>query len=914
MTKSETTSQSAYENQMAREARDRAEAVELNKARRKAQAKFGGLSSTAAGQKLKEEALEGVIDEINLQIAERKAAKGGAIPIWWNAIDGLDVGIVAETALIVCLDAVGSNWSWNATQGYAGNALHTAVFYSKFGDRKGKKLLASLEDKSQKRCTRYTDRVEYVLAIAKKRGWVQDKWTKDELAQIGSWMIDVAHLGSGLIEVTDVKDDDKPHPRGKKTDWPENKIVLTEKAQAIMDEHNTYLDGFSTKFSPMTFPPTDWPSVLSPYLDPMQSFQVPMVKKVWSQDAERKIAKALDDGSMRPCVDAINIIQSVPLNINDYVVGAIRWAGDQSKSAGMRWRKLKKYPNLDPVIVPPKPDTKKMVAEGLKSKQRQLKWKNYYKQKKRKSLRSAGIRLLSQTFTECESLAGYDFYLPHQFDKRGRLYHTSYFGHHNADYIRACFLFARKTPITEDGKLYLCLQLANTYGNGVDKFSLDQRVQWVKDEGENIYDAGADFSSDAAFAFWSGADEPFQFLAACHEYKNLVDAEQRGEVYSSGLPVAIDATQSGIQHYACSMLDEKDGKLVNLFPSKTSDLPEDVYDACRVVAQQLIDDDIARWQSYTTLDPEDGDSADVKDDKERGRKYLQCALDLRAIGGLTRKIVKRNVMTWVYSSRQYGMAKQLRDDWLSDFTEEVDRGEREVHPFGDDEGFMASFYIAGRNETAIARVVNSADNGMRFFQRCAALLRKENKHFEFITPLGFPMHQFYREELMKVKMKDGKPVLDDNGNPVMEPDPARQRVYLSDKITRKPKKGAKNVRTRYTDAVDASSIRAVAPNVIHAMDATHLMMTVIECFNEGVEDMMVVHDSFATTIGNAATMSSVVRSTMVHLYENTNLYQEIREQVAARLERQENIDALPNLPEEGGLDLTGIYASQYCFS
>ena len=38
-------------------------------------------------------------------------------------------------------------------------------------------------------------------------------------------------------------------------------------------------------------------------------------------------------------------------------------------------------------------------------------------------------------------------------------------------------------------------------------------------------------------------------------------------------------------------------------------------------------------------------------------------------------------MTWAYSSRQYGLAKQLRSDWLSDFTEQVDRGELEEHPF-----------------------------------------------------------------------------------------------------------------------------------------------------------------------------------------------------------------------------------------
>ena len=919
MTKSETTSQSAYENQQAREAQDRAEAVVKNQERRKAQQKYGGLSSTPAGQKLKERAMKGVIDEINRRVAIRKAAGGGQIPIWWKAIEGIPVEEVAETALIVCLDAIGSDWTWNASLGYAGNALHVAQFRAVMrGDRKGKKLLASLENKSKQRCTRYSDRVDYVLSVARKRGWEKDRWNDQELNQIGSFLIDVAHVGSDLVEIELVKDEGGS--RIGETDWGENKLVLTKEAQAILDEHNTYLDGLSTKFSPMTFPPTDWPSVLSPYLDPMQSFRVPLVKKVWSKDAQRQIDTALDTGSMRACVDAINIIQSVPLIINDYIAAAIRWAGDTSPSAGMRWRKLSKFPNLDPVVVPPKPDAKKMKAEGLDKNERRLRHKDYNRKQKRKSERSAGLRLLGQTLHECETLTGWNFYLPHQFDKRGRLYHTSYFGHHNADYIRACFLFANKTPVAGNEQ-FLFLQLANTYGKGggsedISKRSLDGRMEWVEEAGEQIYAAGKDFSTDEAFAFWSSADEPFQFLAACHEYANAVDANENNEVYLSGLPIAIDATQSGCQHYSCSMKDAKDGKLVNLLPSKPSDKPEDVYEICKNVAQQLIDDDITRWQSYTTLDPEDGDSADVEADKERGRKYLQCALDLRAIGGLTRSIVKRNVMTALYSSRQYGMAKQLRDDWLNDYSDQLDRKEIAVHPFGDDEGFMASFYIAGRNEAAIKQVITSASHGMDFLQRCAALLRKENKHFEFVTPLGFPVHQFYREDLMKVKKnKNGETVYDADGNPVMVKDQLRQRIYLSDKITKLPKPQVKDTMHQFSDAVHERSSRAVSPNVIHAMDATHLMMTIIECYNRGAEDMMVVHDSFATTIGNAAIMASAVRETMVTLYEDYCLYTDIRNQVAARLDKQENIDALPDIPTaDDELDLTGILQSQYCFS
>ena len=57
-----------------------------------------------------------------------------------------------------------------------------------------------------------------------------------------------------------------------------------------------------------------------------------------------------------------------------------------------------------------------------------------------------------------------------QWDYRSRVYHTSEFGHHNTDYLRAMFNVrpqGRRSQTTMWS--YLTLQLANTYGNGIDK-------------------------------------------------------------------------------------------------------------------------------------------------------------------------------------------------------------------------------------------------------------------------------------------------------------------------------------------------------------------------------------------------------------------------------------------------------------
>ena len=84
------------------------------------------------------------------------------------------------------------------------------------------------------------------------------------------------------------------------------------------------------------------------------------------------------------------------------------------------------------------------------------------------------------------------FYLPHNFDTRGRVYHVTEFGHHNVDCLRT-FKFARRKPLGEHGALFIALQLANTHG--VDKRSIDDRIEWSGANEHAIIKAGEDFKS-----------------------------------------------------------------------------------------------------------------------------------------------------------------------------------------------------------------------------------------------------------------------------------------------------------------------------------------------------------------------------------------------------------------------------------
>ena len=160
---------------------------------------------------------------------------------------------------------------------------------------------------------------------------------------------------------------------------------------------------------------------------------------------------------------------------------------------------------------------------------------------------------------------------------------------------------------------WLAFQVATSYG--LDKATMDERLEWTR---SNVSLVSAVATNPIAFiAEWEGAEEPWQFLAACHEYYNCVITGSRT---TTGLYVSCDATCSGLQILAGLAMDKTTAQLVNVLPA---DRPQDAY---KVVAE------VSKWNC-----PE----------------HIQKVMD--------RKIVKRTDMTIPYNAKPYSNRSYIKD-------------------------------------------------------------------------------------------------------------------------------------------------------------------------------------------------------------------------------------------------------------
>jgi DNA-directed RNA polymerase len=122
------------------------------------------------------------------------------------------------------------------------------------------------------------------------------------------------------------------------------------------------------------------------------------------------------------------------------------------------------------------------------------------------------------------------------------------------------------------------------------------------------------------------------------------------------------------------------------------------------------------------------------------------------------------------------------------------------------------------------------------------------------------------------------------------------------------------LRVRPTKVIVKSKQKsAVAPNVIHSMDASHLMLTTLASIREGVQCFSLIHDSFGTHASHMPVLFRVVREQMVEMYQAYDPLWEIKSRAEAVLSEKGKAK-LGELPERGDLDLNLIKASDYAFA
>ncbi|MDC0564403.1 hypothetical protein OAP51_06380 [Alphaproteobacteria bacterium] len=909
-------------------------AMELTKKKHDKNIKRTELSETNSGIRFVQEYLGPVEDRLREIMHPYDIQGKGRKPKWYKWVRGLPPRLSADVALRGAVDAAAKGYTKTKTCEFIGKILVTqSVYHVVQGTTARQRLFEKyVAQKMEAKGNPYR-RQDYLLFKAAELGFNSQEYLEDDgllYRNIGSALLDAVIVATGdfILDRKYKKDGDTEQT------WY---VEFGPKVQNLIKSNQLKFDLMSPTFAVSAAPPVDWglESDGGPYGDDALDMNISLVRSA-SPAQQEDLMKAMASGDLDTCLNALNMIQGVPYVINEYVFNAVTWVRTNEKGDD-----LESFPSLIMGGEVPR----HLTAEEKETQDVAAYYKNRGEIMEANNLAISNGVNVSRALEEAETLiqgdvehnTGNHFYLPHNFDKRGRVYHISDFGHHNTDYMRAMFMFANKQPVDDGNIFWLYIQIANSWGNKVDKRELEGRKQWVLENKDAIIAAGQDFKSEANFDFWSKADDPFAFLAAAHELFLVEDAKKWGNVHETGLIISLDASSSGVQHFSLSLLSEADAKKVNLY----DEAPNDLYETCLLKAHEIMDADEAKHTKALRANPVTPDDIaaqnlhllaleQIKEDltinstvAKKRRKAAQrrwnntgSAQRLKAQSNLIsieqtkahsglnddpsyphnrrlygRSVVKRNIMTFFYSSRKFGFAQQLRKDWMNKLTDDVRRGKLDEHPFGEDKGFKASTYLADVHERAVRAVVTSADEGMGFIMSVAKILAKDGIHFKFVTPLNFPVHQYYRKSEQDTQTVAGF------GRKVS---PKRKAIHYA----------------TYTDEInEEKSGNASSPNIIHAMDATHLMMVADRCAKYGVSDLMVVHDSFGAKIGDVGTLRRFLLEELVALYKDYNLYEEILKQAKDQHPKGHSPRMRwPDLPKRGKIDWQQVLKSKNSFS
>jgi DNA-directed RNA polymerase len=127
---------------------------------------------------------------------------------------------------------------------------------------------------------------------------------------------------------------------------------------------------------------------------------------------------------------------------------------------------------------------------------------------------------------------------------------------------------------------------------------------------------------------WLKADEPLMFLACALELKGFVNNPKE---FVSRLPILLDATCNGLQHLSAMTCDIHLAQRVNITKSTIYNNPRDIYSELLPAIKEKVLSMIEKDKSISNL------------------KYLN----------ITRKLVKRGIMTITYGVTKKGILDQL---------------------------------------------------------------------------------------------------------------------------------------------------------------------------------------------------------------------------------------------------------------
>jgi DNA-directed RNA polymerase len=249
-------------------------------------------------------------------------------------------------------------------------------------------------------------------------------------------------------------------------------------------------------------------------------------------------------------------------------------------------------------------------------------------------------------------------------------------------------------------------------------------------------------------------------------------------------------------------------------------------------------------------------------------------------GKVCRKVAKQPTMTLCYSATKFGMQGQIENA--------VRKLDEEGAPYLDAavDRHKAAVYMAEIVWSALGDVVVAARTAMDWLKVVSQITAEAGMPVRWTSPIGLPVLQEYREQVGKdVKVHFGG-----------------QRVTLQVSVDTE----------KLSKRRQASGI---APNFVHALDASHLLATVNRCVENGLSSFAMIHDSYAVHAADTGVLNVILRATFEEQY-TPSVLGAFRDEVIEQLNVSSPELALkvPPLPALGALDLTGVSKSEFFFA
>lgn len=527
---------------------------------------------------------------------------------------------------------------------------------------------------------------------------------------------------------------------------------------------------------------------------------------------ELYVKKALANGGLEQIRAGLDVLGKTAWVINQDVFDVMLEAWNSGEA-------IAKIPPLEPDLpYPPEPAKDDHEAR--------IQWSRAVRQieNKRAGLHSSRCFMNFQ-MEIARTFRNETFYLPHNLDFRGRAYPLpSYLNQMGADNARALLLFKEGKPLGESGLRWLKIHLANVYG--FDKASLQEREAFTMEHLDDILDSANNGLHGRRW--FLGAEDPWQCLAACCELRNALRHPDPTQ-YPSRLPIHQDGSCNGLQHYAALGGDVQGAQQVNLEPS---DRPSDVYTG------------VAEWvKEKVARDAAEGNEI---------AKILE--------GKIKRKIVKQTVMTNVYGVTFIGAMRQVKRQLVEHYPD--------LQPVNE-----CAKYIARCIFSALGSIFSGAHSIQYWLGDCASRISTS------LSPAQI-------EELAKEVLEGDPDVTSNKKTQAREYNPLkmfRSTIIWTTPLGLPVVQPYRSVKTRriHTSLQDLSiqdptadgvvskrkQLQAFPPNFIHSLDATHMMLSAIECDRRGLT-FSAVHDSFWTHACDVDVMNAVLRDCFIRMHSD----------------------------------------------